>query len=132
MLKVAFGGWPGMPNLLMLQPFVYKPSLLFGYSAPAELLGALSAASVVVVRTDARRYVWTRHAVHAQSAPGSKRYVVQAPDAENDPVHSAIAFINLLSAETIDNTADIKDQGARFLRHDTLDGNPGGRVRLRR
>jgi hypothetical protein len=71
-----------------------------------------------------RRYVWTRRAVYAQAEPGSRRYDVQPPDAENDPVHAAIALINLLSAETIDNTANIKDQGARFLRSETLDGTP--------
>lgn len=71
-----------------------------------------------------RRYVWTRRAVYAQSAPGSRRYEVQPPQAENDPVHSAIALINGLSAETIDNTANIKDQGALFLRSETLAGTP--------
>jgi hypothetical protein len=71
-----------------------------------------------------RRYVWTRRAVYAQSAPQSGRYTKQAPDPEGDPVHSAIALINLLSAETIDNTANIKDQGARFLRSEELDGAP--------
>jgi hypothetical protein len=71
-----------------------------------------------------RRYVWTRRAVYAQSAPGSRRYSAQPPDPDNDPVHSAIALINLLSAETIDNTANIKDQGARFLRSETLAGTP--------
>ena len=67
-----------------------------------------------------RRYVWTRRAVYAQAGPGSDRYVVQAPNAEGDPVHSGIAMINLLSAETIDNTANLKDQGARFLRSEKL------------
>lgn len=69
-----------------------------------------------------RRYVWTRRAVYAQSAPGSARYATQRPDPDADPVHAAIALINLLSAETIDNTANIQDQGARFLRGDTVDG----------
>jgi hypothetical protein len=78
-----------------------------------------------------RRYVWTRRAVYAQAEPGSRRYEVQPPDAENDPVHAAIALINLLSAETIDNTANIKDQGARFLRSETLDGTPVDVYRLR-
>lgn len=67
-----------------------------------------------------RRYVWTRRSVHAQEAPGASRYVVQAPDPDGDPVHAAIAFLNLLSAETIDNTANIKDQDARFLRSERL------------
>jgi hypothetical protein len=71
-----------------------------------------------------RRYVWTRRAVYAQSAPGSRKYSKQSPNPEADPVHSAIALINLLSAETIDNTANIKDQGARFLRSEELDGTP--------
>jgi hypothetical protein len=71
-----------------------------------------------------RRYVWTRRAVYAQSQPGSRRYVVQPADPDGDPVHAAIAMINLLSAETIDNTTNIKDQGARFLHRDTIDGTP--------
>jgi len=71
-----------------------------------------------------RRYVWTRRAVYAQSEPGSPRYQRQPPNPDADPVHAAIALINLLSAETIDNTANIKDQGARFLRSETLDGTP--------
>lgn len=69
-----------------------------------------------------RRYVWTRRSVQAQEAPGARRYVEQAPDADGDPVHAAIAFLNLLSAETIDNTANIKDQDARFLGAEGLDG----------
>jgi hypothetical protein len=68
-----------------------------------------------------RRYVWTRRAVYAQAEPGSRRYVVQPPSPDGDPVHAAIAMVNLLSAETIDNTTNIKDQGARFLRRDTID-----------
>jgi hypothetical protein len=71
-----------------------------------------------------RRYVWTRRAVYAQAAPESKRYEVQPADPDNDPVHSAIAFINALSAETIDNTTNIKDQGVRFVGRETLGGTP--------
>ena len=69
-----------------------------------------------------RRYIWTRRAVYAQKAPGSRAYTVQRPDRDGDPVHAAIAFINLLSAETIDNTTNIKDQDARFLGSETLGG----------
>jgi hypothetical protein len=79
-----------------------------------------------------RRYVWTRRVVYAQSAPGSRRYTRQRPDPDGDPVHAAIALINLLSAETIDNTANIKDQGARFLRGETLAGAPVDVYTLRR
>ncbi|MBB4664228.1 hypothetical protein [Conexibacter arvalis] len=68
-----------------------------------------------------RRYAWTRESVRAQAEPGSRSYVAQAPDPDGDPVHAAIRFINLLSAETIDNTTNIKDQDARLLRHETLD-----------
>jgi hypothetical protein len=78
-----------------------------------------------------RRYVWTRRVVYAQSAPGSRHYQRQAPDPDHDPVHAAIALINLLSAETIDNTANIKDQGARFLRTENLAGTPADVYRYR-
>ena len=76
-----------------------------------------------------RRYVWTRRTVRAQAAPGSGRYVAQAPDPSGDPVHAVIAFLNLLSAETIDNTTNIKDQGARWLGRATLDGEAVDRYR---
>lgn len=69
-----------------------------------------------------RRYVWTRSVVYAQAEPGARRYATQRPDPDGDPVHAAIALINLLSAETIDNTANIQDQGARFLRGDRVGG----------
>jgi hypothetical protein len=69
-----------------------------------------------------RRYVWTRRAVFAQSAPGSEEWERQAPDPDGDPVHGAIRLLNLLSAETIDNTTNIKDQDARHLGEETVDG----------
>lgn len=69
-----------------------------------------------------RRYVWTRRVVLAQSAPGGSRYDRQAPDPDGDPVHATIRVINLLSAETIDNTTNIKDQDARLLRSETAGG----------
>lgn len=69
-----------------------------------------------------RRYVWTRGAVFAQAAPGSGEWERQAPDADGDPVHGAIRLLNLLSAETIDNTTNIKDQDARHLGEETVDG----------
>jgi hypothetical protein len=69
-----------------------------------------------------RRYAWTRSVVLAQAAPGSREWVRQAPDPDRDAVHAAIRLLNLLSAETIDNTTNIKDQDARFLRRETLDG----------
>jgi outer membrane lipoprotein-sorting protein len=69
-----------------------------------------------------RRYVWTRSEVLAQSAPGASRYNRQAPDPDGDPVHATIRVINLLSAETIDNTTNIKDQDARLLRSETAGG----------
>lgn len=71
-----------------------------------------------------RRYVWTRERVYAQSAPGSETYTTSAPTPKTDQVHSAIQFLNLLSAETIDNTANIRDQDARFVRRQDLDGTP--------
>lgn len=72
----------------------------------------------------ARRYGWTRRAVYAQAAPGSRRYSRQPPDPDDDPVHAMIALVNLLAAETIDNTANIRDQGARHLGTGTIDGTP--------
>ncbi|MDW5593832.1 hypothetical protein VSS74_05775 [Conexibacter stalactiti] len=72
----------------------------------------------------ARRYAWTRRAVLAQAQPGSTRYVAKAPDPDGDPVHAGISFLNLLSAETIDNTTNIKDQNASFAGSGTLDGIP--------
>lgn len=69
-----------------------------------------------------RTFYWTRRAVLAQARPRGRSYVRRAPDPENDPVQAMIGFVHLLSAETIDNTANIRDQGARFLRSVTLDG----------
>jgi hypothetical protein len=71
-----------------------------------------------------RRFFWTRRAALAQTAPGSRRYVRQVPDQQRDPIHAMIAFINLLSAETIDNTANIRDQAPRFIGNTTIAGNP--------
>lgn len=69
-----------------------------------------------------RRYYWTRDVVMAQAAPGSNRYLREPPRPRSDPVHFVLRFVNLLSAETIDNTTNIRDQGARFLRRATLGG----------
>ncbi len=71
-----------------------------------------------------RRFFWTRRAALAQTAPGSRRYVRQVPDQKGDRIHAMIAFINLLSAETIDNTANIRDQAPRFIGKKTIAGNP--------
>jgi hypothetical protein len=71
-----------------------------------------------------RRFFWTRRAAFAQTAPGSRRYVRQVPDQQRDPIHAMIAFINLLSAETIDNTANIRDQAPRFIGKTTIAGKP--------
>ena len=64
-----------------------------------------------------RRYFWTRRAVLVQTAPGGSSYARRAPDMQGDPVHAMIAFVNLLAAETVDNTANLTDQGVRFVRH---------------
>ncbi len=71
-----------------------------------------------------RRYFWTRKEVLAQSEPGSARFQRQAPDAAHDPVHALIAFVNLLAAKTIDNTAAIQSQDARYVRPTTIGGQP--------
>ena len=71
-----------------------------------------------------RQYFWTRRAVLAQTAPGGHRYERQVPNEQGNPVHGMIGFINLLSAETIDNTANISAQGPLFLGHTTIAGAP--------
>lgn len=71
-----------------------------------------------------RRFYWTRHAVFAQTAPGAIRYTRQAPDPQDDSVHAMIGFINLLSAETIDNTTNLRDQQARLTGRTTIAGAP--------
>ena len=56
----------------------------------------------------------------------------QVPDKQGDPSHAMIAFINLLSAETIDNTANIRDQAPRFIGKTTIAGNPVNEFRYGR
>lgn len=83
---------------------------------------------VVSVRADdatlsaPRRFYWTRNAVFAQARPGGRTYERRTPDPAGDPVQAMIGFVHLLSAETIDNTANIRDQGARYLRRVTVGG----------
>jgi hypothetical protein len=67
-----------------------------------------------------RRFYWTRHAVLAQTAPGTARYTLQPPDPEGDPVHAMVGFVNLLAAETIDNTTNLRHQQARLVGHTTI------------
>jgi hypothetical protein len=69
-----------------------------------------------------RQFYWTRTMVLAQSAPGSQRYEPEAPDPQGNPVHAMIKFINLLSSETIDNTANISAEGARLIGKTTIAG----------
>lgn len=76
-----------------------------------------------------RRYRWTRKKVYAQAAPGSSDFEIQRPDPDGNPVHRAIAFLNLLSAETVDNTVNIIDQGAHYLGRDEIGGRPVDRFR---
>jgi hypothetical protein len=71
-----------------------------------------------------RQFFWTRSWVFAQAAPGSRRYERQVPNEQGDPVHGMIGFINLLSAETIDNTVAIRAQAPIFLGHTTIAGAP--------
>ncbi|MBV9000354.1 MAG: hypothetical protein JO304_14925 [Solirubrobacterales bacterium] len=71
-----------------------------------------------------RQYFWTRTMVFAQTAPGSHRYEHQVPNEQGNPIHAMIGFINLLSAETIDNTANISAQSPLFLGHTTIVGAP--------
>jgi hypothetical protein len=69
-----------------------------------------------------RQYFWTRRMVFAQSAPGSRRYSREVPNAQGNPVHGMIGFISLLSSENIDNTANISAQSPLFLGHTTVAG----------
>jgi hypothetical protein len=71
-----------------------------------------------------RRFYWTRHAVLAQTAPGTAQYIRQSPDPQDDPVHAMIGFVNLLAAETIDNTTNLRDQQARLVGHAMIAGAP--------
>ena len=71
-----------------------------------------------------REFFWTRKKVLAQAAPGSRRYNPEAPDAQGNPVHAMVKFINLLSAETIDNTANITAAGPRLMGRTTIAGAP--------
>jgi hypothetical protein len=79
-----------------------------------------------------RRIYWTRAAVFAQSAPGSRRYARQAPDAQDDPVHGMVAFVNLLAAETIDNTTALAAEQVRHLRAAPIAGTAVDRYDLGR
>jgi hypothetical protein len=69
-----------------------------------------------------RQFFWTRTKVLAQAAPGSHRFEPEVPNEQGNPVHGMIGFINLLSAETIDNTANISAQSPLFLGHTTIAG----------
>lgn len=76
-----------------------------------------------------RQYFWTRTTVLAQAAPGSRRFTPEVPDEQGNPVHGMIGFINLLSSETIDNTANISAQDPLFLGRTTIAGVPAGEFR---
>jgi hypothetical protein len=76
-----------------------------------------------------RQFYWTRTAVLAQAAPGSRRYVSEVPDEQGNPVHGMIGFINLRSSETIDNTANISAQGPLFLGRTKIPGSPVDKFR---
>jgi hypothetical protein len=76
-----------------------------------------------------RQYLWTPKMVYAQSAPKSRRYERERPNPDGNPVHQMIAFLNLLSAETVDNTVNIVDQGARYLGREEIAGATVDRYR---
>jgi hypothetical protein len=71
-----------------------------------------------------REFFWTRRKVLTQAAPGSRRYTPEVPDAQGNPVHTMMKFINLLSAETIDNTANISAAKPRLIGRTTIAGVP--------
>ena len=56
----------------------------------------------------------------------------EVPDAQHNPVHAMIKFINLLSAETIDNTANISAAGPRLMGRTSIAGDPVDEFRYRR
>jgi len=69
-----------------------------------------------------RRFFWTRRKVLAQTTPGGRRYATQVPNQQGNPVHAMIGFVNLLSAETIDNTVTIRNQEPILVGHTTIAG----------
>jgi hypothetical protein len=71
-----------------------------------------------------RQFFWTRRKVLTQAAPGSRRYRPEVPDAQGNPVHAMMKFINLLAAETIDNTANISAAKPRLIGRTTIAGVP--------
>ena len=71
-----------------------------------------------------RRFFWTRTTVLAQASPGSRHYLREVPDEHGNPVHAMIGFINLLSAETIDNTANISAATPRLIGQTRIAGAP--------
>jgi hypothetical protein len=71
-----------------------------------------------------RQFFWTRRTVLAQTAPGSRQFAPEVPNEQGNPVHGMIGFINLLSAETIDNTVAIRAEAPVFLGHTTIGGAP--------
>lgn len=84
--------------------------------------GFVTVAAVDPQLSAPRRFYWTRRMVLEQTKPYGSDYAQRAPDPDGDPVHAMIGFVHLLAADTIDNTANIRDQGARYLRTDALDG----------
>lgn len=85
-----------------------------------------------------RRYFWTRRVVFAQASPGGRRYDREVPNEQGNPVHAMIGFINLLAADTIDNTTAIESQSPRVIGPTTIAGTPvqeftygrGGAIKL--
>jgi hypothetical protein len=71
-----------------------------------------------------RQFFWTRRRVLAEVSPRSRRFEPQVPDEQGNPVHALIGFINLLSAATIDNTANISAQSPLFLGRTTIGRAP--------
>lgn len=69
-----------------------------------------------------REYRWTARAVLAERPDG--RWTASQPGPMTHPVHAAIRLVSSLAAETVDNTAVLRDRGIRLLRLDDVDGTP--------
>lgn len=89
-----------------------------------HLRGTMTVREPTASPDSARRYFWTKGEVLAQARPGSEQFQVSKPDPDNQPAHFLISALALLSAETLDNVALIRDQGSRYLGRKQLEGRP--------
>lgn len=69
-----------------------------------------------------KRLLWTKAVVYEQRAPGSLDFATRAPNPTGSPLDFYIALLARTSSPTIDNIAVIKEQGAIWVRSDTVGG----------